>query len=201
MLRVFLIRVLMMLVTLPAFADDALTTFRNGEVADADAVNENFTRLLERIEALENELAALEDVSDFDLDGFSPAAGDCDDSDPGRYPGADELCDGVDNDCDGTVDNGATAFCEAAGLCSTETCVAGSCMSTPKDAGTVCRAGSGPCDLAETCDGSSLTCPPKAFVPDGTICGPGASCSFGIRIEERCSSGFCRTFSLSCTGL
>jgi hypothetical protein len=31
-------------------------------------------------------------------------AGDCDDSDPLTYPGADEYCDGHDDDCDGAVD-------------------------------------------------------------------------------------------------
>ena len=30
--------------------------------------------------------------------------GDCDDTDPARYPGASELCDGRDNDCDDVVD-------------------------------------------------------------------------------------------------
>ena len=32
---------------------------------------------------------------------------DCDDGDASAYPGAEELCDGVDNDCDGTVDGAA----------------------------------------------------------------------------------------------
>ncbi|AKT40897.1 putative metal-binding motif-containing protein [Chondromyces crocatus] len=33
---------------------------------------------------------------------------DCDDTNPAAYPGGEEVCDGVDNDCDGTVDNGAS---------------------------------------------------------------------------------------------
>ncbi len=33
-----------------------------------------------------------------------PDLGDCDDSNPAIYPGATEVCDGVDNDCDGVAD-------------------------------------------------------------------------------------------------
>jgi len=40
---------------------------------------------------------------DEDGDGFAFAY-DCDDTDPEIYPGADETCDGKDNDCDGNTD-------------------------------------------------------------------------------------------------
>ncbi|HHO51163.1 MAG TPA: hypothetical protein ENK18_09905 [Deltaproteobacteria bacterium] len=42
-------------------------------------------------------------VEDRDGDGYSRADGDCDDDEPGINPGAEELCDGRDTDCDGIV--------------------------------------------------------------------------------------------------
>jgi len=41
--------------------------------------------------------------SDSDGDGYD-ASTDCDDNDSSIYPGADEYCDGVDTDCDNTLD-------------------------------------------------------------------------------------------------
>ncbi len=41
--------------------------------------------------------------------GYSDVGGDCDDQVAEVYPGAEDICDGLDNDCDGTIDNGATA--------------------------------------------------------------------------------------------
>ena len=44
---------------------------------------------------------------DADGDGFT-AATDCNDSDPASNAGAIEICDGIDNNCDGVIDEGVT---------------------------------------------------------------------------------------------
>ncbi len=49
-------------------------------------------------------------ASDSDGDGYSPTAGDCAPTDGATYPGAPEAPDGADNDCDGTIDEGTTAY-------------------------------------------------------------------------------------------
>jgi hypothetical protein len=44
------------------------------------------------------------DDTDADGDGWTVLGGDCDDNDSNTYPGAPELCDGLDNDCSGAPD-------------------------------------------------------------------------------------------------
>ncbi|UCF66149.1 MAG: M6 family metalloprotease domain-containing protein, partial [Acidobacteriota bacterium] len=45
---------------------------------------------------------------DGDSDGYTECQGDCDDEDNALSPGAAELCDEIDNDCDGSIDEDLT---------------------------------------------------------------------------------------------
>jgi len=56
----------------------------------------------------------MQTMPDADGDGYdkiSEGGDDCDDMNPFINPGAEELCDGIDNNCDGQVDNGAESDC------------------------------------------------------------------------------------------
>jgi hypothetical protein len=61
--------------------------------------------------------------------------------------------------------------CDDGNACTVDSCspVSG-CVNVAGNAGAVCRASAGGCDVAETCTGASTTCPANAFVAGGTEC-------------------------------
>ena len=72
----------------------------NAEVSPADRDNDGTSGC----DGDCDDLRASLNVEDEDGDGVSTCDGDCDDEDTARRPGLDELCDGIDNDCDDEVD-------------------------------------------------------------------------------------------------
>jgi hypothetical protein len=60
-----------------------------------------------------------------------------------------------------------------------------SCALRP--AGSTCRPATGPCDVTETCDGASASCPADAGLPDGASCGSTSE----LCISDVCRAGAC----------
>ncbi|MCB9762336.1 MAG: putative metal-binding motif-containing protein [Alphaproteobacteria bacterium] len=82
-------------------------TEADGDCDDADAaVYPGNTEV--PYDGLDNDCDAATPDDDLDGDGYVQAQ-DCDDADGTVNPGANEVCDGVDNNCDGAADEGVTA--------------------------------------------------------------------------------------------
>ncbi|NCQ59708.1 MAG: hypothetical protein GW913_03445 [Myxococcales bacterium] len=81
--------------------------------------------------------------------GYLAVGGDCNDADPLRHPGAAESCNGVDDDCDGSVD-GADADAECVVANATPACISGRCRVER------CASGFGDCD-ADPSNGCEVT--------------------------------------------
>jgi len=152
-------------------------------------------------------------VLDKDGDGQAPVVcggADCNDGDATIHPGAAELCDGKDNDCNGATDNGAVC----GGLLQ---CVAGSCSCPSSNAcgsecvdkltsnqhcgqcyhacpsGATCASGTCQCSAGASLCGSSCV----NLASDPQNCGGcGASCAIGYA----CVSKTCTCTKTPCSG-
>ena len=102
-------------------------------------------------------------VTDGDQDGYASWEGDCDDTNAWVSPASAEYCDGLDNDCDGEVDEGPAVDGEVYG----------------PDADGDGFGSRAPADQVQTCEA------PEGFVSDVTDCDD-ADASIHPEVEESC---------------
>ena len=111
--------------------------------------------------------------------GYVADSSDCDDMDPAVNPAATEVCDGEDNDCDASIDEGGDALCADGLFCNgDETC--GGAMGC--QAGTAVDCDDGNACTDDSCNEATDSCdntPNAAPCDDGDACTTGEACSMG----------------------
>ncbi|RLB48553.1 MAG: hypothetical protein DRJ42_22965, partial [Deltaproteobacteria bacterium] len=134
---------------------------------------------------------------DIDLDGFGDDAcggDDCNDGDPAINPTATDICDGVDNDCDGLIDGGLSSagdMCSAGPQCCSGNCASGICVDATGSCQRIldtCTADSECCTglCSASIDGALRCQVPGGCGVGGTACLTAADCCSG-----GCVGGFC----------
>ena len=151
--------------------------------------------------------------------GMALVGGDCDDLNASIHPGIKEkqVCDGVDNNCDGVTDEGAAEACNDGNACTLDSCKGMyGCvnMPLPMDNTQLCDDGS-VCSIGDACvqgvckgqavagldDGNPCTldaCDPSTGVishkPNAGFCDDGNACTVG----DACGDGQCKGKALTC---
>ncbi len=121
--------------------------------------------------------------------GYVAAGDDCDDSNPAIHPGATEVCDGRDDDCNGGVDEGCSCTAGDSRSCGSSigACVPGT-QSCTTGAWGDCTGATLP--TPEVCDGKDDDC--NGSVDEGCACTAPATQVCGTDV------GVCQTGTQSC---
>ena len=166
-----------------------------------DAVNKDY--LDQIINYLQSQIDELQEIIfnnlDNDGDGYSVAQGDCDDNNASINPNAIENCDGIDNNCNGSIDENAA---ESMGLGPCVECENGQIVTTSGNpcndfnactSGDVCNQGACVGNVINCDDGNPCTndsCDPVngcTFTPNNNACDDGDACTSG----DSCVQGAC----------
>lgn len=142
------------------------------------------------------------DCVDADGDGY-PVFEDCDDLNISINPGATEICNGVDDDCDELIDEGCEGICTPQTIGMTQPCentnVYGTCTGTE----TCTEVGWAGCTAAtpeaEICDGSDNDCDGQVdedFVLSGAL----NAVDNGKSVGDSCGTGDCAGGFVVCSG-
>lgn len=138
------------------------------------------------------ELPPLDAVTDDDTDA-ADVDPDADEPD-GPQPDTEDLDAADDAEAIHCEDNDD---CDDGLPCTDDQCelTSNSCFHLLSIEGTLCRPSIGPCDAAETCDGSSADCPDDDYRVDGFMCtaDPRSICLEGSCEESECGDGFVDT--------
>ena len=137
-----------------------------------------------------------DETVDNDIDLFSELAGDCDDTNALTFPGAPEVCDGVDNNCNGEADEGIFAFGASCGV--DADCCSGRCDSNGR-----CDHGPPLCGLSDSACDQATDCCELSCDADRQACQSGAICSSegeSCGADEDCCSDHCGAGGTCLTG-